>query len=302
MEANPRVTVIVPVLNRVDTLEQTLCSVIDQGYDNLELMVVDGGSSDGSAAICEHYPEIAWWVSEPDQGPADAVNKALQRCTGDIVMVLPADDVLLPGALDRVAARMRDNDQPSWAVGSSLRIDVRDETIGRTTVNVVSSLRDLLTLDAGPMPVATTCYRRDALASFGAFDRDSGEAWAYEMACRFLAAGLRPGVLPETIAAEREPMETVALSRMISQGRALLATAERHAHELTFGHRFRVTRDLAQRHAIYNLAEREAASGRLKQALWSQLLRHPHWLSSENYRRSLLDGDVAAPRRQRLAA
>lgn len=295
METTPRVTVIVPTLNRIDTLERTLCSAIDQGYDNLELMVVDGGSDDGSAAICEHYSEIDWWVSEPDAGPADAINKALQRCTGQIVLVLPSDDVLLPGALDDAAARMSDADQPAWIIGSSERIDIRDETVGRTTAHSPAGLRDLLTLESGPMPIATTFYRRDALARFGAFDRDSGDAWAYEMACRFIAAGLLPGVLKSTVAAEREPVEPLSLRGMITRGRALLATAERHAAELTFGHRFRVTRDLAQRHAIYNLAEREASNGRLKQTLWSQLLRHPHWLASENYRRSLLEGSTAMP-------
>ena len=295
METTPRVTVIVPTLNRIDTLERTLCSVIDQGYANLELMVVDGGSDDGSATICEHYPEIAWWVSGPDDGPADAINKALQRCTGEIVLVLPSDDVLLPGALDHVVARMVEADQPAWIIGSSERIDIRDEVVGRTTVHRPAGLRDMLTLECGPIPVATTFYRRDALARFGAFDRHSGDAWAYEMACRFIAAGLMPVVLQPTVAAEREPMETADLRGMISRGRALLAAAERHASELTFGHRFRVTRELAQRHAIYSFAEREAASGRLKQALWSQLLRHPHWLSSENYRRNLLEGTTTAP-------
>ena len=233
MEPNPRITVIVPVLNRIDTLERTLCSVIDQDYDNLELMVADGGSDDGSAAILEHYNEINWWISEQDAGPADAINKALQRCTGQIVLVLPADDVLLPNALHNAAARMSESDQPAWIVGSSLRIDMRDETIGRVSVNGVSSLREVLTLECGPMPAATTFYRRDALARFRAFDRDSGDAWGYEMACRFLAAGLEPATCKSIVAAERETQAGASLGRMIDRGRQILAVAApRHGIDL----------------------------------------------------------------------
>ncbi len=297
MEANPRVSVIVPVLNRVDTLEQALCSVLDQGYDNLQLLVADGGSTDGSVGILEHYPEIDWSVSEPDAGPADAVNKALAHCTGDVVVVLPADDVLLPGALTEAAGRLQDADGPAWLVGGCLRTDIRDETVGRVSAKRPRSLRAAVTFETGPLPAASTFYRRDALARFGAFDRAAGTAWAQEMACRFLAAGLEPDGMGD-VAAKREPLSKANLDTMIRRGRDLLNIAEHHADGLTFGHRFRVNRDLAQRRAIYDRAEHEAATGRLKRALWSQLLRHPHWLASDNYRQSLLDDAPAVPLRR----
>lgn len=99
----PRITLITPSLQQAEYLEECLASVHAQGYPELEHIVVDGGSSDGSKAIIERYADkLAWWCSEPDGGQSAAINKGLERATGQVLGWLNSDDVLLPGALHHV--------------------------------------------------------------------------------------------------------------------------------------------------------------------------------------------------------
>ena len=104
MAKAPKITVITPSYNQVSYLEDTIRSVLTQNYPSLEYMVIDGGSNDGSVDVIRKYSsDLAYSISERDSGQAAAINKGLDRATGDILCWLNSDDMFEPAALAKVA-------------------------------------------------------------------------------------------------------------------------------------------------------------------------------------------------------
>lgn len=109
----PSISIVMPSLNQGAFIEEAIRSVLLQSYPRLELIVVDGGSTDGSVRTIAAYGDsLTAWVSEPDSGPPHALNKGFRQATGDILGFLNADDYLLPNALARVAAEFGER---TWA-------------------------------------------------------------------------------------------------------------------------------------------------------------------------------------------
>lgn len=111
----PRISIVTPNYNSGRFLEETIRSILLQGYPDLEYIVVDGGSSDDSLDIIRKYePWLTWWVSEKDSGFVEAVDKGFQRATGEVMAWLNSDDMYLPDAFARVTAIFRDVPQLEW--------------------------------------------------------------------------------------------------------------------------------------------------------------------------------------------
>lgn len=101
----PRITIITPSYNQGQYIEETILSVINQDYANLEYIIIDGGSTDNTVDIIKKYADrITYWVSEKDTGQSNAINKGFRKATGDIINWINSDDQLMPGALQKVAA------------------------------------------------------------------------------------------------------------------------------------------------------------------------------------------------------
>lgn len=113
----PRVSIVTPSYCQGAYLEETIRSVLLQGYPDLEYIVIDGGSTDGSVEIIKKYERwISYWISERDGGQADALNKGLRRSTGEIFQFINSDDVVAEGALPAVARLMRGHDAVAGGV------------------------------------------------------------------------------------------------------------------------------------------------------------------------------------------
>lgn len=114
----PKITIVTPVFNQVQLIEQTILSVLDQNYPNLEYIIIDGGSTDGTVDIIrKHESKLAYWVSEPDNGMYDAIQKGFNHSTGEIMAWLNADDMYHRGALFSIAEIFQTFPNVEWIEG-----------------------------------------------------------------------------------------------------------------------------------------------------------------------------------------
>ena len=127
----PTISLVVPNYQGGETIGATLQSIIDQNYPKLELIVVDGGSNDNSIEVIKQFEShIDWWVSEPDSGQSNAINKGFAHCTGEVVNWLCSDDFLEPGALETVGKYFARYPEIDVVVGRC-RVEYLTEHVGR---------------------------------------------------------------------------------------------------------------------------------------------------------------------------
>lgn len=111
----PKISIVTPSFNQGEFIEQTIQSVLEQDYPNLEYLIIDGGSTDQSVEIIKKYEEyLAFWVSEKDEGHYHAINKGFAKCTGEIMAWLNSDDMYTPWALKTVASAFMQFPQINW--------------------------------------------------------------------------------------------------------------------------------------------------------------------------------------------
>jgi len=119
----PKISIIVPTLNQAKFIEETILSVLSQNYPNLELIVLDGGSTDGTHEILQKYASSLTWISEPDNGQVDAINKGLKLVTGEVVAYLNSDDIYTQNTLLTVGQYFFDHPDCQILTGKCVNID-----------------------------------------------------------------------------------------------------------------------------------------------------------------------------------
>jgi glycosyltransferase involved in cell wall biosynthesis len=128
---HPLVSIITPSYNQAHFLEETIQSVLSQDYPNLEYIIVDGGSTDGSLEIIQRYADrLAWWVSEPDRGQTDALNKGFNRARGGVLAWLNSDDTYLPGAISQAVTCLQAHPEAALVYGDADLIDEQGKVLG----------------------------------------------------------------------------------------------------------------------------------------------------------------------------
>ena len=132
MLKEPLVSIVTPSFNQASYIEETIRSVLDQDYPAIEYIIVDGGSTDGSAEIIRQYADrLAWWVSEPDKGQTDAINKGFAHARGELLAWLNSDDTYQPHAIAEAVAFLQSHPAAGMVYGDANLIDQQGRVIGK---------------------------------------------------------------------------------------------------------------------------------------------------------------------------
>ncbi|EKD89437.1 MAG: cell wall biosynthesis glycosyltransferase-like protein [uncultured bacterium] len=169
MNDTPLVTIVTPSYNQARFLEQTMRSVLDQDYPNIEYLVVDGASTDGSVELIKKYSDrLTWWVSEKDGGQAEAINKGFARAKGEIIAWINSDDYYMPGAVAGAVKALMNNQEVGFIYGNVRVVDKDDIILNQLTYDNWS-LKDLLSFHIIGQPAVF--MRRSLLEKVGYLDQ-----------------------------------------------------------------------------------------------------------------------------------
>lgn len=188
-EWTPKVTVVTPSYNQAQFLEETLLSVLNQTYPNIEYIVIDGGSTDGSVDIIKNYEDqIDYWLSEKDSGQSNAINKGFKRATGDIVAWLNSDDLYFPDTVERAVAQFQKNKQLSLYYGDCVFINEAGGFLRYFTEVENYSLKRLCDYTDYIMQ-PTTFFSRERLLEVGMLDEDLHYGMDWDLWCKLAKKG-----------------------------------------------------------------------------------------------------------------
>jgi glycosyltransferase involved in cell wall biosynthesis len=180
MKSNPLVTIVTPSFNQASFLEATIKSILGQTYPNIEYIIMDGGSTDGSLEIIKRYQKnLAHWVSEKDRGQTDAVNKGFALARGEILAWLNSDDTLLPDAIEEAVQFLQEHPEIGLVYGDANYIDENSRVIGRFP----AAQTDLKRLQRGyvHIPQQASFFRKSIWDQVGPLDPEFFFAMDYDL-------------------------------------------------------------------------------------------------------------------------
>lgn len=235
----PSISIIVPNFNGGETIEATLVSLIEQNYPGLEILVVDGGSTDNSVDVIRKYERhISWWVSEKDSGQSDAINKGFARATGEVTNWLCSDDVLMPGALQAVGKAFAKNPEADLVAGACRFCYLGDP--GRDRIDAPSPERLALLPCTNPLPQPGCFFRRSLLDRKPVLDVNLHFAMDFELWNYFVQKGAKWVFIPDVLSQMNFSDSNKTSTGRVKITREFETIYKRYVNEripLTFWHR-----------------------------------------------------------------
>jgi glycosyltransferase involved in cell wall biosynthesis len=212
MKHFPKISIVIPSYNKADYIDKTLKSIAEQNYPNLEVIIQDPGSTDGSLKVIntyvKKYPRIFRLYKEKDSGQLDAINKGIKKATGDILTYINADDVYEPGALRSVGEYFIQNPKTLWLAGRGRVIDQNGNEISKGVTAYKNSLLNLksyiLLLVVNYLIQPSVFLSRFAWKKYGPFRGVTKFVMEYEMWLR-IGKDEMPSVLNKDLSSFRIP-------------------------------------------------------------------------------------------------
>lgn len=225
----PKISVVTPSLNQGRFLEECITSVIKQDYPDFEYIIIDGGSKDNSLDIIAEYKhDLAYSVSEPDNGQSSAISKGFKKAKGELVAWLNSDDYYLPGAFRKVAEAYGRNPEASFYFGNGLRVDSKGLKKSRFFESeTVNFDRDALLYCLNYILQPATFINASYLKKIDFLDEDLHFGMDTDLWLR-LSKEKMPAFVPETLAASREYGDTKTATGSFQRIEELRQIAERH--------------------------------------------------------------------------
>jgi len=184
----PKISIVTPSYNQVQFLERTILSILNQNYPNLEYIIIDGGSTDGSVEIIKKYQKyLSYWVSEKDKGQSHAINKGFQRSTGKIIAWLNSDDTYLPETFYKIMKNFKQNPEADLIFGNIYFIDESDKRIGELRFTEFDF--DTLIYEGSNLHQTGTFWKKEIYERVGGLNSDYKFCMDYDFFCRIAKIG-----------------------------------------------------------------------------------------------------------------
>lgn len=205
----PKISIVTPSYNQAQFLEQTILSVLNQNYPNLEYIIIDGGSTDGSVEIINKYEKyLTYWASEKDKGQTNAINKGIQMASGEILAYLNSDDMYLKGTLSRVANYFQKYPQIDLIYGNVHLIDKNSQWIG--DLKTIDYNFHIHLFDSSIIPQPAAFWRRKPFYEINMLNEKVKMAMDGDLWFRFFLQGYSFGFIDDFLAIVRIHKDTIS--------------------------------------------------------------------------------------------
>lgn len=210
----PKISLVTPSFNQGQFIEETIRSVLLQGYPKLEYIIIDGGSTDNTLDIIKKYePWLTYWVSEPDRGQSHAINKGIEKATGEILLWLNSDDLVLPGVFALIAQKFHEHPCVSLVSGQAKQIDKDGNVIGDLQ-SYYTNWEELLTNPRNSIRQISTFFSRELFNDHGLLNEDLFISMDKELLVRFTRCA-PPLVIDDYVSAFRVHENSKTASQLI---------------------------------------------------------------------------------------
>lgn len=301
----PLVSVVTPSFNQRHFLEDTILSVLNQDYQNIEYIIIDGGSTDSSVDIIKKYEHrLSYWVSEPDRGQAHAINKGWQRAKGDIVAYLNSDDPYTSGAVTAAVQALSANPKACMVYSDAFVIDERGVVL-RTHDALAFDIHRTIETNQGFIPQPTAFIRRCALDQVGLLDESLHMAMDYEL---WIRLGLKysiaylPGICLASMR-EHAAAKSIAMNdksslerrRILDRlyARTDLPQSVKSSRRRAYSHIATLEADMLLRRAMH--AACTDSSRDIGKPLFGALIKSPHYVAQRPLQFAYLLARILVP-------